>query len=174
MLITCITHADARDKKAHPFRGLTEQGRREVERAAERFRELIDDKTPDIEVVVSSPKARCVETAILFAKAVSDLCTTSEIRLDEGLKAGSIGGHELFHVANNIRAQHLLVSAHADLVRALPAQAVMISEAVKNGWFTNRPVLILVKYDTWESWDSAHVLACEDLLDREWRNLLQQ
>ena len=110
----------------------------------------------------------------MFAKVVSDLCTTSEIQLDPGLKAGSIGGHELFHMANNIRAQHLLVSAHADLVRALPAQTAMISEAVKNGWFTNRPVLILVKYDIRESRDSAHVLACEDLLDGKWRNLLQQ
>jgi phosphohistidine phosphatase SixA len=173
MLITCITHADARDKKAHPFRGLTEQGWREVERSAERFRELIDNETPKIEVVVSSPKARCVETALLFAKAVSDLATTSEIQLDAGLKAGSISGHELFDMANSTQGRHLLVSAHADLVRALPAHAAMVSKAAKDGWFTARPVLILMKYDAGEPWSSAQVLACEGLLHEEWRNLLQ-
>mgnify|MGYP000172442424 CR=1 FL=1 len=173
MLITCITHADARDKKTHPFRGLTEQGWREVERAAERFRALIDNETPKIEVVVSSPKARCVETAVLFAKAVSNLTTTSEIQLDAGLKAGSIGGNELFDLANSIQGRHILVSAHADLARALPVQAKMIPEAAKDGWFTTRPVLILVKYDAGQSWKSAQVLACEGLLDEEWRNLLQ-
>lgn len=173
MLITCITHADARDKKAHPFRGLTEQGWREVEGSAARFRELIDDETPNIGVVVSSPKARCVETALLFAKAISDLVATSEIQLDASLKAGSIGGRELFDLANGIQGQHLLVSAHADLVRALPSQTTIVSEAVKNGWFTTRPVLILVKYDAGEAWDSAQVLACEGLFDEEWRNLIQ-
>ena len=173
MLITCITHADARNKKKHPFRGLTKQGWREVESIAERFRELIDDETPKIEVVVSSPKARCVETALLFAKAVSKLTTTSEIQLSAGLKAGSIDGHELFDLANSIQGQHFLVSAHADFVRALPAHATMISGAAKDGWFTTRPVLILVKYDAGESWNSAQVLACEGLLHEEWRNLIQ-
>ena len=71
MIINCITHAAARDKKKHPFRGLTEQGWREVNGAAEQFRKLIDEETPAIETIISSPKARCVETAILFAKAIS-------------------------------------------------------------------------------------------------------
>lgn len=174
MLITCITHADARDKKAHPFRGLTRRGWREVERTAVRFRELLDAQAPTIEVVASSPKARCLETALLFAKAVSDLCATSEIQIDAGLKAGSIAGHELFDLANNLQARHLLVSAHADLVRALPEPAALIPTAANNGWFTTRPVLILLKYEAGESWNSAQILACEGLLDEDWRNLLQR
>jgi broad specificity phosphatase PhoE len=134
---------------------------------------LIDDETPKIEVVVSSPKARCVETALLFAKAISDLTTTSEIQLDAGIKAGSIDGHQLFDLANSIQGQHFLVSAHADFVRALPKQAKMIPEATKGGWFTTRPVLTLVKYEAGESWNAAQVLACEGLWYEEWRNLLQ-
>ncbi len=172
MLITCITHADAHNDKAHPFRSLTGQGWREVEGAAGRFRNLIDEETPSIEIVVSSPKTRCVETAILFGKAISDLVAASEIQLDTGLKAGSIGGRELMDLANNIQGQHMLVSAHADLVRALPAQATMRAEVVRNGWFTTRPVLVLVNYDVGESWDSAQVLACEGLFGEEWWNLL--
>lgn len=172
MLITCITHADAHNDKALPFRSLTEQGWREVELAAGRFRDLIDEETPKIEVVVSSPKTRCVETALLFGKAISDRVAASEIQLDSGLKAGSIGGRELMDLANNIQGQHILVSAHADLVRALPSQDKIRAEAVREGWFATRPVLVLVNYDVGESWDSAQVLACEGLFDAEWLNLL--
>jgi phosphohistidine phosphatase SixA len=171
--MTCITHADARDKKAHPFRGLTSTGWREVESAAERFRAFIDEETPKIELVVSSPKARCVETAILLAKALSDLCATSEIQLDAGLKAGSISGNELFDLANRVQCQHVLISAHADLIRTLPAGTGLIPAAAHNGWFTTRPVLILVKYDPGEPWAGAQVLACVGLSDDKWGNLLQ-
>ena len=143
-----------------------------MERTADRFRYLIDEETPNIEIVVSSPKVRCVETALLFGKAIGGLVAASEIQLDNGLKAGSIGGRELMDLANNIHGRHILVSAHADLVRALPVQATMISEAVRDGWFTTRPVLLLVEYDAGQSWDSAQVLACEGLFDEEWRNLL--
>ena len=173
MFITCITHTDARDKKKHPFRGLSKQGWREVELAAERFRELIDDGAAKIDVVVSSPKARCVETAVLFAKEVSDLAATSEIQLNASLKAGSIDGQELFDLANNIQAQHLLVSAHADFARTLPEHATMIAEATKNGWFTTRPVLILVEYEPGKPWGAAKIVACEGLFGKKWRSLLQ-
>ncbi len=173
MLMTCITHADARDQKAHPFRGLTATGWREVESAAERFRTLVDEETPKIELVISSPKARCVETALLLAKALSDLCATSEIRLDAGLKAGSISGNELSDLANSVQGQHLLISAHADLVRALPPGTRLIPTAAQNGWFTTRPVLIMVNYDPGEPWAAAQVLACEGLSDDKWGNLLQ-
>lgn len=173
MLITCITHADARDKKVHPFRGLTGKGWQEVESAAERFRALIDEETPKIDLVVSSPKARCVETALLLAKALSDLCATSEIQLDAGLKAGSISGNELFDLANRVQSLHALISAHADLVQALPAGTRLRPSAGQNGWFTTRPVLILLKYEPGEPWAAARVLACEGLLDSKWGNMLQ-
>jgi phosphohistidine phosphatase SixA len=173
MFISCITHADARDKKAHRFRGLTSRGWREVESAAQRFRALIDEETPKIELVVSSPKARCVETALLMAKALSDLCATSEIVLDAGLKAGSISGNELSDLGNRVHCQHVLISAHADLVGALPAGTRLMPVAAQKGWFTTRPVLILVKYEPVEPWAAAQVLACEGLLDDKWVNLLQ-
>lgn len=172
MIITCITHANARDKKKYPFRGLTKQGWQEVEQAAERFRALVDDEAPKIAAVVTSPKARCVETAVLFAKAVSDRLTTSEIQLDAALKAGSVSGHELFELANRVQVQHVLVSAHADLVQALPEHIKLKSNAAEDGWFTTRPVLILLRYEAGESWSSAEVLACEGLFDEEWRSLL--
>lgn len=148
MLVPCITHADARDKKKHTFRGLTEQGWKEVNSAAERFRRLIEEEAPLIETIVSSPKARCLESAILFAKAISEfrLMATSEIQVNSSLKAGSISGDELAKLANGIRTQHLLVSAHADLAQALPAHVELASGSVKDCWFTTRPVQFTIDY----------------------------
>lgn len=181
MIITCITHADARDKKKHPFRGLTERGWHETNSAAERFSELIsgleasqDEEFPSVETVVSSPKARCLETAILFAKAISDLglIDVSEIQVDSGLKAGSITDDALVKLANDIRSQHLLVSAHADLAQALPDHIELASESVKDGWFTTRPVLFTIDYKIGEPWNRAQVLYCEGYIDREWQGLI--
>ena len=172
MLITCITHAAARGKK-YSFRGLTEKGWQEVDSAAERFKSLVGEESPKIEAVVTSPKARCVETAILFAKAVSEFASTSEIRLETDLKAGSISGNELYDIATKFPFQHLLVSAHADLVRTIPDHIELISEAADSGWFSTRPVLFQLKYHVGESWDNARLIYCEGLLAGEWRNFIQ-
>ena len=148
MFITGITHADARGKK-HAFRGLTKQGWKEAVSAAGRFKELAGEEFPRVGVVVSSPKARCLETAVLFAKALSDfgLMATSEAQVDAGLKAGSIMGDEIAGLANNIATPHLLVSGHADLAKALPSRIELVPTAVKDGWFTTRPVLFTIDYD---------------------------
>ncbi len=172
MLITCITHAAARGKE-HRFRGLSKQGRREVDIAAERFKSQAGLDFPKIEAVVASPKARCVESAILFAKAVSEFMAISEITLETGLKAGSVSGNELFDIATKYPFQHLLVSAHADLVRTLPGHVKLISEAADSGWFSTRPVLSQLKYHVGESWDNARLIYCEGLLAGEWRNFIQ-
>ena len=172
MLITCITHAAARGKK-YPFRGLTEKGWQEVDSAAERFMSLIGEESPKIEAVVSSPKARCVETAILFAKAISELTSTSEIKLETDLKAGSISGNELYDLATKYPFQHLLVSAHADLVRTLPDHVKLIAEATNDGWFSTRPVLFQLIYHVGEPWNTARLIYCEGFLAGEWQNLIQ-
>ena len=173
MLVTCITHADARGKK-HAFRGLTKAGRKEAESAAERFSGLAQGEFPRVGVVVSSPKARCLETAVLFAKELSDFgfITTSEVKVDASLKAGSITGGELADLANMIETTHLLVSAHADLAKALPAHVELRSTAVKDGWFTTRPVLFTIDYVAGEPWEQAQVLYCEGPADEKWRSLI--
>lgn len=178
MLVTCITHADARGKK-HAFRGLTKQGRKEAESAAERFKELMEEEVPPIGVVVSSPKARCLETAVLFAKALtistvsaSGLITTSEVQVDAGLKAGSVMGDEIADLVTSIATRHLLVSAHADLAKALPARTELLSTAVRDGWFTTRPVLFTIDCETGKPWDKAQVLYCEGYVDEAWQSLI--
>jgi phosphohistidine phosphatase SixA len=172
MYITCITHAEARGKE-HAFRGLTEAGWREVESAAQRFRALHEEEVPRISAIVSSPKARCLETAVLFAKALSDfaLLDTSEVQVDARLKAGSISGNELPELASSIETRHLLVSGHADLAKALPARFELAAGAARDGWFTTRPVLFTVEYEVGRPWDEAPVCYCEGLIDQRWHSL---
>jgi len=174
MFVTCITHADARGKD-HAFRGLTEAGWREVESAAQRFKALHKAEIPSIGIIVSSPKPRCLETAVLFAKALSDfgLLDASEVQVEAGLKAGSITGGELPDLASSTGTQHLLVSGHADLARALPARFKLISGAVKNGWFSTRPVLFTTQYEPGQQWDKAQVLYCQGLVDGRWQDLAE-
>ena len=180
MIISCITHANARSKKNHVFLGLTEQGWGEVESAANRFNALViahgaarSQEIPRVDTIVSSPKARCLETAVLFAKAISDLglVTTSEVQVDAALKAGSINGDEIADLANSFRTRHLLVAAHADLAKTLPARSELVAEATRDGWFTTRPVLFTVDYEAGKPWDQARILYCEGYVDGEWQSL---
>jgi len=172
MFITCITHASARGKE-HAFRGLTEAGWREVKSAAQRFKALHEEEVPRIGVIVSSPKARCLETAVLFAKALSDfgLLDASEVLVDAGLKAGSITSDELPDLASSVETRHLLVSGHADLAKALPAGFKLAYGAAKNGWFSTRPVLFTIKYEVGQPWEEAQVLYCEGYAGNLWHSL---
>ena len=79
MIITCISHADARSEK-YNFRGLTRRGRNEARAAAGRFKQLLEELSanrgiefPAVDLIISSPKARCLATALLFAKELDDL-----------------------------------------------------------------------------------------------------
>lgn len=171
MKITCITHATARDKK-YTFRGLTDVGWQEVDSAADRFLSVMAADTQKIGAIISSPKARCVETAVLFAKAVSSWVATSEIELNSGLKAGSITGSELIDLANENRGQHLLVSAHADIVQALPPHAALLPKAASGGWFAIRPVIFQIDYEVGKAWDTARIIYCDGLVDGMWQKLL--
>ncbi len=90
-----------------------------------------------------------------------------------GSLAGSILGDELADLANSIRTQHLLVSAHADLAKALPTHVELTSTAVKDGWFTTRPVLFTIDYKVGEPWDKARVLYCEGYIDEQWQGLIR-
>lgn len=179
MLISVITHAAARGKQ-HPFRGLTKEGRNEARNAAGRFMELLEDlpanqgiEAPAIDLIISSPKARCLATALLFAKRLSDLglVATSEIGTEPALKAGSIAGQELAELALAASGRHMLVSGHADLAKALPAVIELAPEVSKDGWFTTRPVLFTIDHEPGEPWQDAQLFFCEGLVDGKWMDL---
>jgi hypothetical protein len=49
----------------------------------------------------------------------------------------------------------------------------LTSTAVKDGWFTTRPVLFTIDYRVGEPWDEARLLYCEGYIDEEWQGLIQ-
>ena len=173
MLITAITHASAREKE-HNFRGLTEEGQAETARMAERYRTLTaGQEVPAIEWMLSSPKARCLETAILFAKGLTDEeISASSVAVDAGLSAGSIEGDELATLAATGEVRHLLVSGHADLVKTVPETAHFRPDATSEGWFQTRPVLFQIEIEPGRPWAEATVRFCESFVEGEWRSLL--
>lgn len=175
MLITAITHASARDKE-YKFRGLTEEGQAESRRAAARYRTLTaGEEVPAVEWIISSPKPRCLETLILFAKELAnEQIGASFVDVDEGLAAGSIEGDELATLAAPGEVRHLLVSGHADLVKTLPDSARLRAEAAEGGWFQTRPVLFQIEIEPGKPWPAAKVRFCESLEEGAWHSLLQQ
>ena len=173
MFLSVITHADARGD--FEFRGLTEQGWQEADSAVSRYQSLLQaqaQEIPAIDAVVSSPKPRCLETAILLAKGLGDFVQASEVSVNAGLKAGSISGPELKDVAQAVDAEHVLVSGHADMVKTLPEGTSLTAGAENDGWFADKPVLFTVVYEPGAPWAEASVLFCPALADGEWQDLL--
>lgn len=172
MYLTVITHASARDK-AHHFRGLTTAGQEECAAVAEQYGALVREDAPAFDRIVSSPKPRCLETVILFAKGLgNERIEASSVAVDGGLAAGEIEGGELAALAAAGEDEHVLVSGHADMVQALPAGASLVEGAADGGWFSVRPVLFQVKVEPGRPWDEATVRFCGALVDGRWRDLL--
>ena len=173
MYLTAITHASARDKEYH-FRGLTPTGQEESTSAAWQVEAVAKDRSlPAFDNVVSSPKPRCLETVILFAKALgNDSIEASSVTIDPGLAAGNIEGGELAALAVQSDAAHLLISGHADLAKTLPTGVSLATGAAEGGWFTVRPVLFQVEIQPGQRWDEATVHFCTALVDGHWQNLL--
>ena len=173
MHVTAITHASARDKD-HNFRGLTAAGQKESAGAAGRYQEVASGRPiSPFGRIVSSPKPRCLETVLLFAKAHSnEWIRASSVSVDRGLAAAEIEGGELAELADTADAEHLLVSGHADLVKTLPAGTPLVEHAADGGWFSVRPVLFQLEVQPGQDWDDATVRFCSGFVDGEWESLL--
>lgn len=173
MYLTVITHASARDKKRN-FRGLTAAGQAECDGAAQRYEALTDGRdVPAIDKIVSSPKPRCLETVILFAKGLgNESIEASSVAVDPGLAAGEIEGGEVAALAAADDAAHVLVSGHADMVKTLPPGTSLATDAADGGWFSMRPVLFQVEIEPGQAWEEATVRFCGALVEGGWRGLL--
>lgn len=174
MYLTAITHASARDKE-HNFRGLTPAGHEESAGAAHQYEALTTGRdVPAFDQIVSSPKPRCLETAILFAKALSnETIQASSVVVDPGLAAGKIKGKELDMLAQTVDATHVLVSGHADMVKTLPAGVSLTGDLADGGWFSVRPVLFQVEVEPGQAWNEAAVHFCSALVNGRWESLLE-
>lgn len=173
MYLTAITHASARDKD-HNFRGLTAAGQGECAGAAGQYHAHTTGRdVPAFDQIVSSPKPRCLETVILFAKGLDNSAVhASSVAVDPTLAAGEIEGGELAALAADGDAKHVLVSGHADMVKTLPPGTELIADAADGGWFSVRPVLFQIEIEAGRPWAEATVHFCSALVDGQWQNLL--
>lgn len=183
MWLICITHASARDvAPRHIFRGLSEAGRDEVKTAVVEFQKTLPAVAPAlgsealaIGKIVTSPMARCLETVLLFADELRAFTKTSEIHVSEQLKerrGEQLRPDDLVAVVENERASVILLGTHGDLAGALPLSATLASDASDKGFFTSRPVVVVINYEPGTSWESARVLYCQGYKSQTWRNLL--
>ncbi len=157
MLILAVTHPDPISRNP---RSLSEGGRQQAFQAARRLRELVG-KRVSLTAVISSPKARCLETAILIAREFG------ETTRDDGTYDGHIHVvpelDETHGAANSVRNLNetirpflhdsveaadkgILLAVHGDLANMLISSTTFSEEAASGGWFKNRPVIAIFDY----------------------------
>lgn len=115
-------HAEAQIVQKPCFRTLSDQG------ASKQFA---------IAEIISSPMARCVETALRFSDAVKDITATSEVRVRDRLKeqrAGQLSAGDLVSVLDETISQAVLICTHGDLAGALPINATLDAKYNDKGW----------------------------------------
>jgi hypothetical protein len=83
---------------------------------------------------------------------ISDFTATSEIRVRDRLReqrSGQLSAANVVSVLDDTLSQVslVLVCTHGDLAGAIPTSAIVDSKYTKGGWFTIRPVLVVVEYD---------------------------
>jgi hypothetical protein len=156
MIVIAVTHADATSRNP---RSLSEGGRQQALLAARRIRELIG-KRVSLAAVVSSPMARCLETAIVVARELGE--STSEDGSFQGrihvadrlgqTDAGPRGPDDLFAVLSAYATgdygenRAVLLSTHGDLANMLSGACELVEGTASNGWFASRPVIVGFDY----------------------------
>lgn len=168
MLVMAITHPDS---AARSPRALSEGGRHQALEAARRLRELAGKKVV-LGTVLTSPKARCLETAIILARELGE--TTKDdghydsiVVLDK-LKEQSepIKPDTFLEVVkrNALAETAVLVAMHGDLASALEPHVQFREDLVSGGWFTIRPVIACFELEL----DAIRVVACETYSAGNW------
>lgn len=184
MILVFVTHGEAQPTDSRwRFRALTEHGRGEVARAAQRFLSIAEEVAPELtskrialDCILSSPLARCIETAVCFASAIRDLTDTPELCLTNVLREkrdGQLASADLQSLLEDLPFDATLLSTHGDLAGALPVSAKIASEYIDNGWFKDRPAIVVARYDRRGRWSESEVTFCEVLnKDGQWKNAL--
>ena len=181
MFAILLTHAEARPAKKPHFRSLTELGRNQIAQTASHFLEVVDQFVAGlgsdqltIGEVLTSPAARCVESALCFADGIRDMTSTSDLRIRDRLREkrdGQLSPGDVVSVLEDTVSSVVLLCTHGDLAGALPAGATVKAEFNDKGWFTVRPVLALVEYERGSRWNEAKVHFCHSLIGN-WISLL--
>jgi len=183
MRILFVTHPDAAARSPRP---LSNGGRLQAMAAARRLRELAGKKV-FLAAVLSSPAARCLETAVLVAREFGET-TLQDVGFDrvkvcDGLGEGqnSISITELNkllgEVVDKLTAQRgdgaadsaVLVSVHGDLASVLNSVAASECKLASDGrFFDFRPVVAGCGYDQGQ----LSVQRCDAFVDGAWATCL--
>jgi hypothetical protein len=152
MLTIAVTHPDVISRNP---RSLSDGGRHQALLAARRLRELLG-KRVSLAAVLSSPRARCLETGILVARefgetTVEDGAYEGRIEvvqeLDEVRGAPPKAPSDLAaalasHTAADYGANRaVLLAVHGDLANMLRGSWQLTDEVASGGWFDVRPVI---------------------------------
>jgi len=175
MLALLLTHAEARRVAPKTFRSLSESGRNQVHEIANHVEQIFESAVCEIRFaeltigeIHSSPAARCVESALLFADALRDRVSSAEIRVRDRLREqreGQLSASDLMSVLDDTTSPVVLLCTHGDLASSLPTKPVIKPEFNDKGWFKPRPVLALVQYNRGSDWSVAKLLACAAMID---------
>jgi Histidine phosphatase superfamily (branch 1) len=180
-MVVAVTHPDVTSRNP---RSLSEGGRQQALLAARRIRELLGKRT-SLAAVVSSPRARCLETAIVVARELGE--TTREdgtyqghIHVVEELDESETGPRvradldavlSPFAKEDSGQNKAVLISTHGDLANMLGGTCEFIDGMVSEGWFEARPVIAGFEY---VSGQVARVSFCEVFRGGSWVSCVQR
>ena len=158
MKVVLITHAKTSNK---PPKRLSFTGRFEVEQVVDMLKGRLGDRFR-IQKAVSSPAARCVDTALLCmeelgAEDLSRIDTDHRLsRLD---KADKLEG-----VIRDNAQEGLVIFCHADLGGVLPGKEKI--SGTKEGWFEHKPVLVIMDWGPSRNWadNTVEAVLCQPAL----------
>lgn len=151
MKVVFVTHAKTTNR---PPKRLSLAGRWEVEQVVDMIR---GEMGPGYRITraVSSSAARCLETAIL---CLEELGADDLARIETDERLARLDSPDKLEGVLREKAQDgLAVFCHADLGGVLPAK--LDKDAVKDGWFTRKPVLVVMDWEPGEKWEHSRVVA---------------
>ena len=149
MKVVLVTHAKTANR---PPRRLSLTGKYEVEQVIDMIKGRMGDGYR-IQKAVSSPAARCLDTALLCLEEIGapDL---NRVETDRRLTRLD-SPDKLEGVIRDNAQEGLAIFCHADLGGVLPHKERV--EKVKDGWFEPKPVLVILDWGPGRTWENATV-----------------
>lgn len=176
MLVALITHPVTRLVAKGHCRALDPTtGRGEALAAAVRLKELLSPllKSRGIDhigALITSPATRCVETLIIVGDALTDVVAVDQITLEPELAEQKDANGDALPLStvrlNSVLSNHqrlaaAIVSLHGDAASALPSHWFAPGDVDDKGFFTSKPVLIVMDVNPMQGIASGAILAYE-------------
>jgi broad specificity phosphatase PhoE len=144
MKVVLVTHAKT---SGRPPKRLSLTGRYEVEQVVDMIKGKLGERFR-VQKAVSSPAARCLETALL---CLEEIGTEDISRVDTDRRLARLDKPDTLESVIRDNAQEgLAIFCHADLAGVLPHKEKLLR--VKEGWFEVKPVLVIMDWGPSRTW----------------------